>query len=55
VCLLFVIPYNNKFNDIIIYNSQTNDSTQKEIKYKENIPFVIKGNAKKLISYVKTL
>lgn len=55
VCLLFVIQPEDKFSDIIIYNSQTSDTTQKDIKYKENKPFVIKGNPKKLISYVNTL
>lgn len=54
-CLLFVIPINEKFEEIVVYNSYTSDSTLKETEYKNNKPFVIKGNPKKIISYVKSI
>jgi len=54
-CLLFIIPCEKEFEDIIIYYSQYNDSTLKETEYKENVPFSIKGNPKKILSYVEGL
>ena len=56
-CVLYVIPTKSKFEEIIVYNSLTSDSTDnKKIKeYQSNKPFVIKGNPKKIISYVNSL
>ena len=51
--ILFVIPYENKFNEIVIYNSH--ETNLRETKYKENVPFIIKGNPKELINYVNSL
>lgn len=54
-CLLFIIPCESKFRDIIVYNSVYNDSTLKEKEYKNNTPFIIKGNPKKILSYVQSV
>ena len=54
-CLLFIIPCESRFTDIIVYNSYYNDSTLKENEYKEKTPFVIKGNPKKLMKYLDTV
>lgn len=57
VCVLFVIPYEGKFEDIVIYNSMTSDGTDnaKTKGYQTNKAFVVKGNPKKLISYVNSI
>lgn len=54
-CILFVIPLNPKFEEIVVYTSPTNDSTQKDEQYRNCTPFVLKGIPKNLISYVEKL
>ena len=56
-CLLIVIPPENKFEDIVIYNSMTNDTNDNNVEkeYKKNVPFVVKGNPKQLLDYVSSL
>ena len=53
--LLFVIPINTHFEEIVVYTSTTNASNQKEEQYENCVPFILKGIPKDLISYVETL
>lgn len=57
VCVLFVIPCDSKFEDIVVYNSITSDGTNnaKTKAYQENKAFIIKGNPKKFIKYVRSI
>lgn len=54
-CLIFIIPANENFNEIVVYNALSNDTSAKEEQYKNCTPFILKGIAKDLISYVNTL
>lgn len=56
-CLLYVIPLNSDFNEIIIYYSTTNDSTNsaKENSYKECSPIVLNGMSGEFKKFVRNL
>lgn len=54
-CLLFIIPCEKEFQEIVIYYSEYNDSTIKEKEYKENIPFIINSNPSKILKYVESI
>ena len=47
----------SKFEDIVVYNSITSDGTNnaKTKAYQENKAFIIKGNPKKFIKYVRSI
>ena len=51
--LAIVIPYEDKFDEIVIYNAYYQN--QRETEYQENVPFIIKGNPSELISYINSL
>lgn len=56
-CLLYVIPLNTDYNEIIIYYATTNDSTNsaKENSYKECSPIVLEGMSGDFKKFVKNL
>lgn len=54
VCLLFIIPCNEYYEDIVVYTSLSN-SQDKEDEYKKNTPFVLKGNPKEILKYAQTI
>ena len=54
-CLAYVIPVSNEFEDVLVYYSDTNDSTKKDTRYAACNPLIVKGMAKKLIKYVNSL
>ena len=54
-CFLMIIPINYEYEDIYVYTSLSNNTTQKEEEYKKSTPFVLKGNPKKLIEYINGL
>lgn len=55
MCLIFIIPINSSYEEMVVYSSVTNDSTNKEKGYKDSTPFIVKGNPKKLIKYVESI
>ena len=55
MCLIFIIPINSSYEEMVVYSSVTNDSTNKETGYKDSTPFIVKGNPKKLIKYVESI
>ena len=55
-CISFVIPTNEEFSDIVIYYAPTtNDDQRRNEDYQTCEPLVIKGIAKKIMKYIKTL
>ncbi len=54
-CLLFIIPIDAKFDEIIVYNALGNEPSKKEEQYKNCTPFILKGNVKDILSYANSL
>lgn len=54
-CLLLIIPCKAQYEEIVVYTSLNNDSTLKEEEYKQNKPFILKGNPEKLLEYVDSI
>ena len=56
-CLSLVVPANNDFSDIVIYYSETNNSTDssKDESYKACDPLTVKGKGGKLLKYLNSL
>lgn len=54
-CLAYVIPISNEFSDVLVYYSDTNDSTKKDTEYAACKPLILKGMAKDFIKFVESL
>lgn len=55
VCLRYVIPIHDKFDEIVVYYSRYNGGSQKLEQYKTCAPIILKGNAKSLIKCVEEI
>ena len=56
-CLAIVVPANNDFSDVVIYYSETNNTTDssKDESYKACNPLTVKGKGGKLLKYLNSV
>lgn len=52
--LMIIIPDQGKFNEIVVYSAMSNGENRED-QYKECTPIILRGNAKALLNYIKTL
>lgn len=52
--LIIIIPDESKFNEIVVYSAMTNGEGRED-QYKNCTPIILRGNAKELLRYIKSL